>query len=416
MTTKNNKKSKKRTVVFLIIIAIAAFAGGYFLRPPQTDKQVESQAAKTTEKAAQKTAEDTTSKEEKVEVWTCPMHPQIRLPKPGNCPICGMELVPAGESSGGGSDSAVLRMSPAAAELAEIQTGAVQQRYVTKNIRMTGKVTYDEQRLETISAWVPGRLDKLFVDFTGTKVQKGDHMVYMYSPKVMTAQKELLQAIETVKDLKDSSSETMLKTAKQTVDAAREKLRLWGLTKEQVNEIEKRGTPSDHITINAPRSGTVIMKKANEGDYVKTGSDIYHIADLSRVWVMFDAYESDLQWLKYGQPVTFEVEAYPGRKFKGRISFIEPFMTEKTRTVKVRVNAANPEKLLKPGMFVHAKVKAKTAAGGLVVDPAIEDKWVCPMHPSQIKDEQGTCDICGMDLVKRNPLATPSRRRMPKNR
>ncbi len=407
MTTK-----RKKGIVLIGAVLVVAFLVGYFLgtsEPGRTGEDTVTTAdtgaeqehvqEKDTAHAHEKEAADDAGEGEKEQIWTCPMHPQIRLSDPGDCPICGMELVPASEGGGGSSEAPVLRMSPAGRELAEIETSAVQRRYVTKDIRMAGKVQYDEQRVSTISAWVPGRLDKLYVDFTGATVNKGDHMVYMYSPEVRTAEKELLQAIDTVQDLKDSSSETMLETARATVKAVREKLRLWGLSNKQIREIEKRDKPSDHITINAPRNGIVIEKNANEGDYVKTGTDIYKVADLSRVWIMLDAYESDLQWLKYGQPVEFEVEAYPGRTFKGRISFIEPFLTEKTRTVKVRVNAENPDRLLKPGMFVHAEVKAKTAAGGLVMEPALEDKWICPMHPGVLKDHAGACDICGMDLV-----------------
>ncbi|MCP4709190.1 MAG: HlyD family efflux transporter periplasmic adaptor subunit, partial [Planctomycetes bacterium] len=191
---------------------------------------------------------------------------------------------------------------------------------------------------------------------------------------------------------------------KQTVTAVREKLRLWGLTEQQISDIEKSGQPSDHVTIFAPISGVVIHKNATEGIYVKTGSKIYTIADLTRVWIMLDAYESDLMWLRYGQDVEFETEAYPGDVFQGRIAFIDPVLDKKTRTVKVRVNVDNKDGRLKPDMFVRSIVRAKVAAGGKVMDTSLAGKWICPMHPEVVKDKTGSCDVCGMPLVKAEKL------------
>ena len=181
-------------------------------------------------------------------------------------------------------------------------------------------------------------------------------------------------------------------------------MRLWGLNLDQVTEIEKRGTTSDHMTIYAPISGIVIHKNAQEGMYVNTGTRIYTVADLSQVWVKLDAYESDLMWLRYGQEVEFATVSHPGETFKGTISFIDPVLNAKTRTVKVRVNAPNAHGKLKPEMFVKAVVSAKVAAGGMVMDPKLAGKWICPMHPSIIKTDAGACDICQMPLVRTESL------------
>ncbi len=188
------------------------------------------------------------------------------------------------------------------------------------------------------------------------------------------------------------------------VQSAREKLRLLGLKEEQVQQIEQQEKPSDHLTIYAPVSGIVIEKLRQEGERVKLGDRIYTIADLKQVWVHLDAYESDLQWIRYGQDVTLTTEAYPGEEFHGRIAFIQPVLNNKTRTVKVRVNVPNLEGKLKPEMFVHATVRPRIAAGGRVMDPSLAGKWICPMHPEVIKDEPGKCDICGMDLVRAEAL------------
>jgi len=259
-----------------------------------------------------------------------------------------------------------------------------------------------------ITAWVPGRIDRLFVDYTGISVRKGDHMVYLYSPELLTAQEELLQALRAKDELKESGMKIIRETAFQTVEASREKLRLWGLTGKQISKIEKRGKASDHITIYAPMGGVVIHKNVEEGAYVKTGTRLYTIADLSHVWIRLDAYESDLMWLRFGQEVHVETEAYPGEVFKGTIAFIDPVLNTKTRTVKVRVNVSNADGRLKPEMFVRTTVHAHLAQSGKVMDEALAGKWICPMHPDVIKDRAGSCDICGMPLARTESLGYAS--------
>ena len=332
--------------------------------------------------------------------WTCSMHLQIRQPKPGRCPICSMELVPVKE--GAEDDDAGMRQfatSEASRKLMDIQTSRVVRRLVTANISMVGRVDFDETRVGYITAWVPGRLDRLYVDYTGIPVKRGDHMVYLYSPELLSAQEELLQAKKAAGDLERSGIASIRESTQATVEAAREKLRLWGLTQEQVAEIETRGIASDHMTIYAPMGGIVIHKNAQEGMYVQTGTRIYTLADLNQVWVRLDAYESDLPWLRYGQQVEFTTESYPGEVFKGQISFIDPFLNPQTRTVKMRVNVPNRNGKLKPGMFVRASVRANIASGGKVMDVALAGKWICPMHPEVIKDEAGKCHVCQMPLT-----------------
>ena len=269
---------------------------------------------------------------------------------------------------------------------------------------MVGKIEYDETRMSYITAWVPGRLDRLYVDYTGVMVTKGDHMASLYSPELLTAQEELIQAIQITKDLEKRGLSLIKDRAQSTIQSARDKLRLWGLTPEQIEDIERSATPSDHLTIFSPISGIVVHKNAVEGIYVATGSRIYTVADLSHLWVMLDAYESDLPWIRYGQEVEFETQAYPGEPFKGRISFIDPVLNARTRTVKVRVIVENPNGRLKPEMFVRATVHSQVAAPGRVMDPNLAGKWISPMHPEIVKDGPGSCDICGMALVTAESL------------
>lgn len=380
----------------LLVLILACLGLGYALRagsaPVHVDVTVAA-APETTEAVAQET----------VTVWTCSMHPQIQQPEPGLCPICSMPLIPVATGGEVGS-MREFKTGEAALKLMEVQTSPVERRFVTAEVRMVGKIAYDETRLGYITAWIPGRLDRLFVDYTGIRVEKGDHMVYIYSPELLAAQEELIQALRAVEELSASGLDIMKETAQATVVAAREKLRLWGLAPDQIEETERRGTPSDHMTIYAPIGGIVIHKNALEGMYVKTGTRIYTIADLSHVWVKLDAYESDLMWLRYGQKVAITGEAYPGESFTGWIAFIDPVLDERTRTVKVRVNVPNPDGKLKPEMFVHSVVKARVAMGGRVMDPDLIGRWICPMHPEVVKDAAGACDLCGMPLVTAESL------------
>lgn len=345
------------------------------------------------------------------QIWTCSMHPQIRRDGPGKCPLCGMDLVPVTSGSGG---LRTLTVSPEARALMNIQTSPAERKYVSVDVRMVGKVDYDETRLKYITAWIPGRLDRLYVDYTGIEVKKGDHMVYLYSEALYSAQEELLQALKYEEER--SAVTPRPSSGISLVDSAREKLRLLGLTEEQIKEIEERNKPSEHMTIYSPISGIVVHKNKQEGDRVNLGDRIYTVADLSQVWVKLDAYESDLIWLRYGQKATFETEAYPGEKFEGRISFVDPVLNDKTRTVKVRVNVPNAEGKLKPDMFVRATVRSHVAAGGRVLDADMAGKWISPMHPEIVKDEPGNCDICGMPLVRAETLGYVAAERDPQQK
>lgn len=321
--------------------------------------------------------------------WTCSMHLQIQKLKPGKCPICGMDLIELKKGSKNALGPRELVMSREAKALARITTVEVKRQLVDARIELVGKIDYDETRTKTIAAWFPARIDKLYVDYTGVDVRKGDHLAYVYSPELLTAQRELISAI---------------KFKSEDIGTIKDKLRLWGLSDEKIRSIEAKGETDDRMDIDAPFGGIVIHKSVTQGDYVKTGETLFKIADLSKVWVQLDAYESDLPWLRYRQKVEFKAEAVPGKVFEGVVTFISPILDPKTRTVKVRVNADNAGFVLKPEMFVRATAFATVASGGKVISPDLAGKWIGPMHPEVLSDKPGNCPICGMKLVKAEDL------------
>ncbi len=363
----------------IALLSVFCFLCGWFLRPAFDPLPLSEQDQGAPSPAS---AQD--------ELWTCSMHSQVQRSGPGECPICGMDLIQANpRMSSVEEEVPTVRLSQSARQRARIRTTEARLKYVEVPVRMVGKLELDETRQTTITAWVHGRLERLFVDFTGVQVAKGDHMVQIFSPKLYATQTELLQARSALRPGDRSN----------VLDATRERLRQWGLGDAQIAEIEERGVPSDRMTINAPIGGVVVAKYLKQGAYVEEGTPIYTIADLSHLWVKLDAYESDLPWLRYGQSVVFTTEAYPGESFHGTIAFIAPVLDARTRTVKVRVNVDNTDGRLKPDMFVKAIVLASVAGHGQVMEKGLAGKWICPMHPEVVRAEKDICNLCEMDLV-----------------
>lgn len=348
------------------------------------------------------TAPEAAHEEHQATTYYCSMHPHITLPHPGKCSICGMDLIPM---TGGSADLGprTLKLSEGAMQLAEIETEKVKREFVVSVVAMVGKVEFDETAVKTITAWVPGRLDRLYVDYTGVPIAKGDHLADVYSPKLYEAQQQLFEALKSVEG-SNSNSERLRESSTRTLEAVRKKLLLLGLSEKQVEDIEKRKTLSDRIQISSTVGGVVVEKLANEGDYVQTGTPLYKVVALEKLWVKLDAYESDLPWLRYGQEVSFHTEAYPGETFTGKVSFIDWVVDHHTRTIKLRLNVDNTDGRLKPGMFVRAEAESTLTDGGRVMSPALAGKWISPMHPEIVKDAPGSCDICGMDLVPAETL------------
>lgn len=289
-----------------------------------------------------------TTDENGKQIWTCAMHPQIKMDKPGKCPICGMDLIPLKTSGLGDAsvDPDAIQMSKEAVALANIQTTVVSKQNPVKEVRLYGTVQADERLSQSQTSHVNGRIEKLFVNFTGESVHQGQTIATIYSPELLSAQQELLEAAK------------MQSVQPALLQAAREKLRLWKLTDDQISRIEHSKNVSPYVDIKATTSGVVVGKKVSQGDYINQGNVLFDVANFSRVWVMFDAYESDLPFLKVGDKLEYTLQALPGKTLSGNISFINPILDPVTRTAKIRIEAANPGMQLKPEMYANAVIKS----------------------------------------------------------
>ena len=293
--------------------------------------------------------EGSANKGEAIVKYTCPMHPTILQDKPGLCPICGMDLILLNSNASSQSDPMAIHLTKESAQLANVQTSVVSRQNPEKEVRLYGKVQADERLLQNQVAQISGRVEKLLVNFTGEPVRKGQPLALIYSPELVTAQQELLEAAKT----KQAQPEIY--------EAAKEKLRQWKLADSQISSIESSGNVKTNIEIESTTSGIVTARRVNMGDYVSPGSVLYDVSDLSRVWVLFDAYESDLPFLKTGDQIDFTIQALPGTSFSGKVKFIDPVIDPVNRVAKVRVEISNPGGKLKPEMFATGIVRSNLA-------------------------------------------------------
>jgi Cu(I)/Ag(I) efflux system membrane fusion protein len=330
-------------------------------------------------------AEQPTTNNQQPTIHSCPMHPQIRQPGPGRCPICGMELTPlGGDADEDDAEAPVLRVSRRAAALMEVQTAPAERRHVEAERRFLGKFVYDETRLTDIALRTDGQIERLFVNYTGVPVRKGEHIAEIYSPEFFAAARELLVAGR-------GNDAAML-------ESARLRLRLLDVTDDQIEGILRGGEAKSSFTLFSPITGVLTELGGRQGGWLMRGQRLTQIADISSLWVLLDAYESDIALIHYGQQVKLDVPAFPGREFTGFVAYVAPDLDERTRTIKVRLNVPNPDGRLRPGMFARAELKVPLTADGSVYGPELAGKWICPMHPEITDDEPGACSICDMPL------------------
>jgi Cu(I)/Ag(I) efflux system membrane fusion protein len=283
--------------------------------------------------------------------WTCGMHPSVRADEPGKCPICNMDLIPVMKETEPAAGEAVeLVIGAEAARLARISTAVVIRMMLSLTIDAPGEIAYDETRTAVISPRVGGWIEKLHADETGMVLREGDPLVEIYSPELVSAQKEYLLARGT-----------------ELEPHAREKLILLGLTEKQVRTLHGESDISTTLTLFSPVAGTVLHRGVTEGERIQPGHDLFHIADLSRLWVLADIFENDISLIRVGQEARITIDALQGEEFASSVTFIEPTTSRPTRSTRIRLEIDNGKALLRPGMFARVRIEAPlggTEAGG----------------------------------------------------
>ncbi|HZV82178.1 MAG TPA: efflux RND transporter periplasmic adaptor subunit [Geobacteraceae bacterium] len=358
----------KNIAVPLIILILVALAGGgwYAWQHSGHDHAPEGKAAQG------KT------------LYTCSMHPFIIKDKPGTCPICGMELIKKVEGAGqGGPQSSEQKqqidmlghvsLSPTQRVMANVATTEAKKSALNKEINAVGIVQFDQSRQAKVTAWIAGRIDRLNVSTVGAFVAKDRPVAEVYSPDLVATQQEYLLAVKSRDQLKNSTIPSIAQNGDGLVASARQRLMLFGVKESQILELEKAGKPNIRLPIYTPLSGVVIEKMVQQGQYVNIGDALFNIADLSHVWVEVEVYENEFPNIHIGQQVEIRSQSFPGRPFNGRISYIYPFLDPKTRTVKARVEMANPGMKLKPDMFVNAVIKVPLGSAIVVPITAVID-------------------------------------------
>ncbi|WP_103666194.1 efflux RND transporter periplasmic adaptor subunit [Gracilimonas amylolytica] len=309
---------------------------------------------------------ETHTDEEGNVVYTCSMHPQVRESEPGNCPICGMDLIPADDLNSDKSESPgphAIQFSKAALALAEIETTPVRTGTPVLETRLPGKVAENQNLVSNVTAHFPGRVRELYVDYTGDYVRKGQKLASIYSPELITAQRELLETAR----FKEQNP--------RLYESARRKLMLWEFPEATIDQIERSGEVMEELDFFSPVSGYVSQIDISREDHINEGSMLYRIADLSQVWIEFEAYESSVSNLNKGDKVEFTVSSVPGQTYTGTVNFIQPFLSERSRTVEVRITANNPQNRMKPGMFAEGIISSQTDDGQQILIPRSAVLW-----------------------------------------
>jgi Cu(I)/Ag(I) efflux system membrane fusion protein len=343
-----------KNVIYLIIAVLIGLFAGWLLFGTTSNSSSENKTSK---------EEKHSLEEHRSEIWTCSMHPQVRQQEPGDCPICGMDLIPA-ESSATGLAPNEFKMTENAMALANIQTTVIgEMSSSNSSIELSGKIKANDDKAATQPAHFNGRVDQLYVTSVGETVRKGQAVAKIYSPELVAAQQELITAYR----IKDAQP--------QLYNAVKNKFMNWMIPESQLTEVLKTGIPKPSFTIYAQVSGVVTELMVNKGSHVMDGQPIFKVANLSTVWTEFDAYETTIQDIKEGQDISVVVKAIPNKTFNAKVSFIDPILNTSTRTVRVRATLNNKEDLLKPGMFVTGTIKLDTDNNTQITVPKSAVLW-----------------------------------------
>lgn len=383
----SGKKSPSKVPLIAITAVVTLIAGGAiayllgYLRPPMRGMRPSGEkTAVKGEKVSGEAGEKAGKKAGKILYWKSSMNPQEIYDKPGKDTM-GMELVPvyAGEEAAG--PPGMVKIDPVTIQNIGVKTTVIRSTRLTHEIRTIGRVSYDEERVRQISPKIGGWVEKQYINFTGQVVKKGERLLEVYSPELVSTQEEYLVALKAKRDLLKSPFEEVASSGNSLAESAERRLRLWDVTEDQIKALRERGEVARTMTLHAPFSGIVVKKDVLEGGYVKPGQTLYGIADISAVWVYADVYEYEAPWLRLGQEAVMSLAYQPGITYRGKIAYLYPYLKDTTRTLQVRMAFPNTGGFpLKPDMWANVVLRSEIARQGVAV-------------PIQAVIRTGTADI-----------------------
>ncbi len=381
----SSRKRKRRSILTKalgwIFLLVVVFSLGHFTRP----EVIENTFAKLTEwtsfalekaepvkekiservtEIVEKKSPETETPGRKVKYWKAPMTAGYTSDKPGKSPM-GMDLIPVYEDEEEFGEGILI--NPIVVQNIGVKTEKIKKRTLTREIRTVGILTYDERKVTHIHTKYKGWVEKLHVDFTGQEVKKDDLLAEVYSPELVSTQEELLVAMKYKQSLKDSPFTEIGKGAERLFESTKRRLELFDVPEHQIEALIRDKKITKTLHIHSPFRGFVVKKEASQGMYIQPGMSLYTIADLTNIWVLADVYEYELPWIKIGQKAEMNLSYYPGKKFQGKVTYIDPFMDSKTRTLKVRMEFDNPTWKLKPDMYANVTLKSAIAKKSVAV-------------------------------------------------
>jgi membrane fusion protein, copper/silver efflux system len=377
-STPQTQKPKNYTIRLIIIALVVVLSGiGYWQR--ERLWELMPAGIKEYRTASSGQPGENKAKERKILYWVDPMHPAYKSDKPGTAPDCGMDLEPVYEEENSSAQTSaslpegVFKISPEKQQLIGVQYGEVTYQPVIKTLRTVGRLAYDETKIVRVHTKTDGWIENVFADFTGKQVIKGEPLISVYSPDLFQTQQEFLLAIKGRSELGESSFKEAARSAESLYQSARQRLELWDITEEQINDIERRGSPIKAMTLFAPADGFVITRNAYPKQRIMPDTELYSIADLSTIWVMADIYEFEASEIKLGQTAIVSLSYLPGKTYRGKVTYIYPQVDNTTRTLKVRIEVANPNYELKPDMYANVELKVDYGRQLIVPQEAIMD-------------------------------------------
>ncbi|MDZ7660539.1 efflux RND transporter periplasmic adaptor subunit [Fodinibius sp.] len=360
----------KTRYLLLILSLIAAFTfGGYWLGTQTTVSSISSTET-TSEMQNQDMQSDAQSdtknqKDREILYWQAPMNPSEIYDKPGKSRM-GMDLVPvyADEAT---SSEGMVKINPVVVQNMNVRTATVQQKDLSTVVSAVGKVEFDEQKLFNVNPKISGWVEQLYVDYTGKMVQQGQPLFSIYSPELVTTQREYLLALKTRDKVEASSFEAIRAGGNSLLEATKKRLEYWDIPSSEIDQLEKTGDIKKAVTLTSPATGMVLHKNAVEGEFIKAGTSAYKIADLSTVWVQTSVYDYEVPWIEVGQQAQMELSYQPGKTYHGTVAYVYPTLDQKTRTVQVRLEFSNPNLELKPGMFANVRIQTRPKSNVTVI-------------------------------------------------